>query len=223
MSARLLVVEDDPGIRESLADWFRGRGYHVAEAGSAEEAEPLLDDDLSLLLLDLLLPGRGGLDLLRRMRRRGDATPVIIITARGEEHQRVEGLELGADDYVTKPFGLHELHARVKAVLRRAGSVPAVVTVGDATVDLEAHTLRRNGSEHRLLQKEAELLSFLLRHEGRTFSREDLLREVWGFDVTPTTRTVDTHVFNLRKKLEPDPRSPRHLLTIHGVGYRLVT
>ncbi|MAG55967.1 MAG: DNA-binding response regulator [Planctomycetes bacterium] len=223
MSAQLLLVEDDTSIRESVSDFLRGRGYFVTEADCAETAaRAIVKGEFSLLLLDVLLPGRSGLDLLRSLRRDGNRVPVIIITARGEEHQRVEGLELGADDYVLKPFSVHELHARVRAVLRRAGSHPSRIMIGEAEVDLEGGLVHRDGDYHRLLQKEADLLSFLFRHAGRTFRREDLLREVWGFDVTPSTRTVDTHVFTLRKKLEASPKRPKHLLTVHGVGYRLV-
>lgn len=219
---RLLVVEDDPSIRKSLVDFFTGRGELVTAVASAEEADQLLRQErFTVVLLDLLLPGDSGLELLRVLRRRGDKTPVLIATARGEEEERIRGLELGADDYLVKPFSLRELEARISAVLRRAGSAPGRIWLGTAEVDLEGHTIVRSGQRLHLVAKEAELLAYFLRHRGRTLSREEILRSVWGHDVLPTTRTVDTHVFNLRRKLEPDPDRPRYLLTAHGVGYRL--
>src|SRR5262245_28242615 len=174
-----------------------------------------------MVLLDLRLPDGDGLDVLRALRKGGDKTPVIVLTARGEVEQRVLGLQLGADDYVVKPFSVHELDARMQAVQRRAVQPAATLRLGAAEVDLAGHTVRRAGAEHRLLPKEAELLGWLLRHRGQTCSRDDLLRAVWGYDATPTTRTVDTHVFQLRQKIEQDPARPEFLLTVHSVGYRL--
>jgi two-component system response regulator RegX3 len=223
MSARVLIIEDDPTIRETLEDFLRVEGYVVTACDSAESARAVEEPEgFSVILLDVLLPGDDGITFLRQRRRAGERTPTIIITARGAEAQRIEGLEIGADDYVVKPFSLKELEARMRAVLRRVGTQPLVQHIGGAVVDLEAHTIARGQATHRLVQKEAELLAFLLRHRGRTFSRKDLLREVWGFDRAPSTRTVDTHVFTLRKKLEEDPSHPQHLVTIHGKGYRLV-
>jgi len=220
---KLLIVEDEPDIRESLEDFFRRQEFLVTAAGSARDAHTALSNDsFSMILLDLLLPDGDGLDLLSRIRRAGDHTPVIVLTARGEEKQRILGLKRGADDYLVKPFSLSELAARIDAVLRRSGAAPCEVSIGEARVDLSGHEVKRGRETHRLLQKEAELLSWLLRHPGRTFRREELLREVWGYDATPTTRTVDTHIFNLRKKIEPEPDNPQHILTVHGVGYRLV-
>jgi DNA-binding response OmpR family regulator len=221
---RLLVVEDEADIREGLADFFTGRGFQVEAVATAEEAsEQLSAATFTAVLLDLQLPGADGLDVLRGLRARGDDTPVLVVTARGAEPQRVDGLELGADDYVLKPFSVRELAARLDAVLRRAPARRATCRIGAATVDLDALEVRRGeGPPERLLQKEAELLAHLLRHAGRVLTREELLRDVWGFDRYPTTRTVDTHVFQLRKKLETEPEKPRHLLTVHGVGYRLV-
>ena len=219
---RLLIVEDEPSIRESLYDYFTLQEFAVVGCSTAEEAEVhLKQGPFSLILLDLRLPEKDGLDLLDQLRRGGDLTPVIITTARGEEAQRVRGLDLGADDYVLKPFSLHELVARVRAILRRTGSHVTRVTIGQAIVDFDALTIERDSESHRMLKKEADLLAYLYRNGGRTFSRQDLLREVWGFRSSPTTRTVDTHVFTLRKKLERDPAAPRHLLTVRGAGYRL--
>lgn len=218
----LLVVEDDASIRESLTDFFTARDWLVtacADRGAARQA--LRQQRFAMVLLDLRLPDGDGLDLLRELRKAGDKTPVIVLTARGEVEQRVLGLQVGADDYVQKPFSVYELDARIQAVQRRAEQPSAPLRLGDASVDLAAHTVRNGEREHRLLPKEAELLAHLLRHRGRTCSREDLLRAVWGYDAMPTTRTVDTHVFQLRQKLEGDPAHPDWLLTVHGVGYRL--
>jgi DNA-binding response OmpR family regulator len=220
MTWRLLVIEDEAGIREPLVDFLTGHDFVVTAPGTTREAEAeLVRGGFSLVLLDLLLPGADGLDLLRALRRRGDRTPVIVLTARGEETQRVRGLTLGADDYVVKPFSLGELVARIHAVLRRSQGT-AQLRLGSVLVDLAAQEVERDGRRVRLLPKEAELLAFFLRHPGTVFGRDDLLREVWGYDATPTTRTVDTHVFQLRKKIEPDPEAPRFLVTVHGTGYR---
>lgn len=219
---QLLVVEDDPSIRESLDDFFTGREWLVNACEDIAAAELALSNhSFHMVLLDLRLPDGSGLDILRRMRRSGDKTPVIVLTAHGETDQRVLGLQAGADDYVVKPFSVHELDARIQAIQRRVEQPAMTVQLGDATIDLAGHTLRANNTEHRLLPKEAELLGHLLRHRGQACTRDNLLRAVWGYDATPTTRTVDTHIFQLRKKLEHDPSQPEWLLTVHGVGYRL--
>lgn len=219
---QLLVVEDDPSIRESLDDFFTDREWLVKACADVQSANAALEQHrFHMVLLDLRLPDGSGLDILRRMRKDGDKTPVIVLTAHGETDQRVLGLQAGADDYVVKPFSVHELDARIQAIQRRVEQPATTVTLGDAELDLAGHTLRRSGSEHRLLPKEAELLAHLLRHRGQACTRDDLLRAVWGYDATPTTRTVDTHMFQLRKKIEHDPKQPEWLLTVHGVGYRL--
>lgn len=220
---QLLVVEDDASIRESLVDFFAQREWLVTAADSVRAAQRALGAQrFHMVLLDLRLPDGEGLDVLRGMRRAGDRTPVIVLTARGEVDQRVLGLSVGADDYVTKPFSVHELAARIVAVQRRTEQPARAVQLGDAEVDLAGHEVRRGGQTFRLLPKEAELLAHLLRHRGQACSRDDLLRAVWGYDATPTTRTVDTHVFQLRQKIERDPSAPAWLQTVHGVGYRLV-
>ncbi|MCK5944787.1 MAG: response regulator transcription factor [Planctomycetes bacterium] len=219
---RLLVIEDDASIRESLVDFFVGRDWHVQACETVAGArQELSGQRFHMVLLDLRLPDGDGLDVLRRMRRSGDKTPVIVLTAHGETEQRVQGLQAGADDYVVKPFSVHELDARIQAVQRRVEQPASSLRLGDAEIDVAGHRVVRDGDEHRLLPKEAELLAHLLRHRGQACSRDDLLRAVWGYDATPTTRTVDTHVFQLRKKIERDPKAPAWLLTVHGVGYRL--
>ena len=219
---QLLVVEDDQSIRESLDDFFTGREWLVNACEDVASAERALQGhSFHMVLLDLRLPDGSGLDILRGMRKNGDKTPVIVLTAHGETDQRVLGLQAGADDYVVKPFSVHELDARIQAIQRRVEQPATTVQVGEAMLDLAGHTLHKGEVEHRLLPKEAELLSHLLRHRGQACTRDDLLRAVWGYDATPTTRTVDTHMFQLRKKLEDDPKQPQWLLTVHGVGYRL--
>ena len=218
----LLVVEDDDSIRESLVDFFTGREWLVRACASRATAEAALRQQrFDMVLLDLRLPDGDGLDVLRALRKRADKTPLIVLTARGEIDQRVLGLKLGADDYVVKPFSVHELAGRIDAVQRRAEQPATTLRLGDAEVDLAGHRGRRGEMTFRLLPREAELLAHLLRHRGRAQSREELLRAVWGHDAMPTTRTVDTHVFQLRKKLEADPASPQLLQTVHGVGYVL--
>jgi len=219
---QLLVVEDDASIRESLVDFFVGRDWHVRASETIAGANAALAEQrFHMVLLDLRLPDGDGLEVLRKLRRAGDKTPVIVLTAHGETEQRVLGLQTGADDYVVKPFSVHELDARIQAVQRRVEQPAATLRLGDADIDISGHRVAHGDAEHRLLPKEAELLAHLLRHRGQACSRDELLRAVWGYDATPTTRTVDTHVFQLRKKIERDPKAPEWLLTVHGVGYRL--
>ena len=225
---RLLLVEDDLALRTGLEDTFTEEGYDVTAAADGDTAHELLfSRHFDAVVLDLMLPGRGGLELLRALRDARNTTPVLLLTARGDEADKVVGLDLGADDYVTKPFGLRELVARVRAMLRRgAGSGPADdqsrFRVGSVEVDLGAFTLTRDGAVHELTPKEAGMLRILFRERGLAVRREVFLDEVWGSDDFVGPRVVDTHVVNLRHKLEADPRQPRHLLTVHGVGYRLV-
>ncbi len=220
---RLLIVEDDPSIRESLVDFFTCKDFVTDATETVDEAlQKLSTTTFSAILLDLLLPGRDGLDLLRELRSLRNNTPVIVLTARGEEEQRIKGLELGADDYLVKPFSVRELAARLDAVLRRTGQSEVEIQIGNATIDLAGLEVRKDGTRTRLHQKEAELLAYLYRNAGRAIPRTEILSEVWGYDSFPTTRTVDTHVFNLRKKIEDQADAPAHLCTVHGVGYRLV-
>ncbi|MCC6670363.1 MAG: response regulator transcription factor [Planctomycetes bacterium] len=226
MNAAILLVEDDLTLRTGLADTLRQEGHEVVAAADGESAaQALRTRRFALVLLDLMLPRRSGLALLRELRARDRRTPVVILTARGDESDKVLGLELGADDYVTKPFSLRELLARVRAQLRRAqpAAPPAeTFAVGDALVDLAAFELRRDGTVHPLSPKEAAILALLHAEAGKAVSRSRFLDEVWGGDRFVGTRTIDTHVLNLRQKLERDPAAPRHLLTVHGVGYRLL-
>ncbi|MHC4814765.1 MAG: response regulator transcription factor [Planctomycetota bacterium] len=229
MSQRLLIVEDDLALRTGLTDSFTGEGFDVTVAEDGDRGhEILFTRHFDVVVLDLMLPGRSGLELLREMREQGMTTPVLLLTARGQESDKVLGLELGADDYVTKPFGIRELVARVRALVRRATSGNEKRTVEkfqvgeDVTVDLEAYEVRRGEQVHKLSKKEAAMLGLLHQNLEKAVSRERFLNEVWGTDQFVGTRTVDTHMLNLRQKLELDHRNPRFLLTVHGVGYRLV-
>lgn len=225
---RLLVVEDDETIREGLAEALLSEGYTVELARDGHQGKRALEHGgFDLVMLDLMLPGPSGLDLLRGLRAADSGTAVLILTAKGDEVDKVLGLELGADDYVTKPFGLRELLARIRAVLRRkerpqAGEIPAEFALGEARVNLAAYRVERDGVEHGLSPREAAILSLLLEHEGEAVSRDLILNRVWGSNCVVTNRTIDTHVLHLRQKIERDSKAPEFLLTVHGVGYRLV-
>jgi len=227
-AVRVLVIEDEEPLRLALVDALRGEGFEVREAADGEEGLALaLAEGPDLVLLDLMLPRRDGFSVLRALREDRLSAAVVILSARGEEWDRVQGFEYGADDYVVKPFSTRELLLRLKAVLARAGGqAPGLreaggkVRVGAAVVDFAAYTLERDGARSGLSRKELDLLRCFLAHEGEVLDRGRLLDEVWGRDADPTARTVDTHVLKLRKKLELEPERPRHLLTVHGVGYR---
>jgi len=227
MSGRILLVEDDRTLRIGLGDALTGEGHAVVAAADGHEARAVLRAQrFDLVVLDVMLPGPSGLELLRELRARDGDTPVLLLTARGDEGDKVLGLELGADDYVTKPFSLRELLARVKAMLRRRERPDAALVeqfaLGDARVDLAAFTVVAGGATHTLSPKEAAMLRLLRQRTGRAVPRAEFLREVWGGSPFVGDRTIDTHVLNLRQKLEADCRRPRFLLTVHGVGYRLV-
>jgi two-component system alkaline phosphatase synthesis response regulator PhoP len=221
--SRILVVDDEPAMVRGLEDNLRFEGYQTLNAANGQDGLALaLREGPDLVLLDVAMPGMSGWDVLRELRRRGVDIPVIMLTARGEERDRILGLELGADDYITKPFSLRELLARVRAVLRRPGPRRRmdVFQFGDVRLHLRARQAFRRGREVRLTRKEFDLLRYLVEHRGEILSRERLLDEVWGYERFPTTRTVDTHVLRLRQKFEHDPERPRHILTVHGQGYR---
>jgi DNA-binding response OmpR family regulator len=225
VTLRVLVIEDDPNVSEVVARYLAREGYQVeTEADGAVGLARALDDPPDLVVLDLMLPSLTGLEVCRRLRAVAPV-PVIILTALGDEADRIAGLELGADDYVAKPFSPRELTARVRAVLRRAaaplavGSGPPVLRAGALQVDTVAHEARLDGELVSLTAKEFDLLAHLMRHPRRAFRREQLLREVWGFEYGDTS-TVTVHVRRLREKIEPDPAAPRYVLTVWGVGYR---
>lgn len=223
MSApRILIIEDDPALLRGLKDNFTAVGYDVRTANDGQRGlDALLADPPDLLLLDLMLPRMTGYDICRAARHRGLSLPIIMLTAKGQEEDIVRGLELGADDYVTKPFGIRELLARVKAFLRRkSGATAEIRTFGDFRLDLTAHKLFRCTTEVVLTAKEFKLLEFLSARPGRALTRNAILDGVWGDEVIVTDRSVDRCVTTLRSKIEADPRTPRFIQTIRDIGYR---
>ena len=225
MSARILIIEDEPDLARGLAMNLTAEGYRVdAEACGDAGLERALRDRPDLVLLDVMLPGMSGFDVCRDLRRRGFEAPIIMLTARAEEMDRVVGLEIGADDYVTKPFGVRELLARVRVRLRRrsADAADELLRFGDVEVDFDRHEVARGGRRIDLTGKELDVLRLLARHRGRIVTREQLLDEVWGYEHYPTTRTVDNHILRLRQKLESNPSDPRFILSVYGEGYKFV-
>jgi two-component system alkaline phosphatase synthesis response regulator PhoP len=220
---RILVVEDEPGIALGLEDDLKMEGYDVevvsdGVAASKRARETAFD----LILLDIMLPGRDGFEVCRDIRRHGLRTPILMLTAKAQEAEKVMGLELGADDYMTKPFGTRELRARVKALLRRAGGdhETECYRFGEVEVDFLRGELRRDGVAVELTPIEFKLLSLFIRSRGRVLSRDRLLAGAWGPDTFASDRIVDNHIANLRKKIEPDPGNPRFLRNLRGLGYR---
>jgi two-component system, OmpR family, alkaline phosphatase synthesis response regulator PhoP len=222
----ILVIEDDASLATGIAHNLRYEGYRVLVASDGSSGlELALAERPDLLVLDLMLPRLSGFDVLRTLRSEGLELQVIILSARGQEADKVKGLKLGADDYLTKPFGLAELLARVEAALRRprlarAQAEQQPIAFGEVAVHLGRREVTRTGRPVTLTAKEFDLIVWLATHPGRPFSRDQILRQVWGWDYEGTDRTVDNFVRNLRAKLEPDPAEPRHLVTVHGVGYR---
>ena len=219
---RILVVEDDPGIAFGLRVDLKTEGYDVELESDGESAlQRAAKETFDLILLDVMLPGKDGFEVCRELRRGGSKTPIILLTAKAQEAEKVMGLELGADDYVTKPFSPRELRARVKAALRRTGEDESqAYRFGDLEVDFTRCELRRAGKPVELTALEFKLLAAFVRNRGRVLSREQLLDLVWGHDTFVTDRVVDNHVVTLRKKIEPEPSQPRYVLSVRGMGYR---
>jgi two-component system response regulator RegX3 len=222
---RILVVEDEESFSDALSYMLRKEGFEVSVCANGPDGLEEYDrSGADLLLLDLMLPGLSGLEVCRQLRQKSDV-PVIMLTAKDAEVDKVVGLEIGADDYVTKPFSLRELSARIRALFRRSDqaaagdAMPAVVDLGRVQVDLAGHRLLRDGTAVRIKPKAFELLTFLLRHPGQAFTRDQLLEHVWGYDYAGETRTVDVHVHWLRSTLEDDAAAPRFIHTVRGVGY----
>jgi two-component system alkaline phosphatase synthesis response regulator PhoP len=224
--AKILIVEDDDAMGTALRDGFSFEGYEVVHAKDGEAALAMARGHAAdLVILDVMLPKLSGLDVLQRLRADGNALPVIMLTARGQEIDKVVGLELGADDYVTKPFSIRELLARVRAILRRTeGSKKRLSRYRFADVELDFETYRAKKGEEALdlSPREFELLRYLIERKGETVSREKLLEDVWGYESYPSTRTVDTHIAKLRAKIGDSGSEPRYILTIHGTGYKFV-
>ncbi len=224
---KILIVEDDPAVVVGLNDFVRALGFAVVIARDGDQALTLFRAERpDLVLLDLVLPKRTGREVCQAIRAMGDRTPIIMVTAKGQPQDRVAGLDVGADDYVTKPFDLSELAARIRAVLRRADPLDPhdadVHAIGDARVDLKQFTVERGGERVELSARERDILAMLLARPGEVVTRNEILGAIWGSDTYPTTRTVDNYVVSLRKKLEADPAAPRHLLSVRSAGYRLV-
>jgi two-component system alkaline phosphatase synthesis response regulator PhoP len=221
---RLLLVEDEPGLVLTLRDRLTREGYAVDTAGDGEAGlERAAGEAFDLVVLDVMLPRLGGFDVLKELRKRGIETPVIMLTARGQVVDKVVGLKLGADDYVTKPFEMMELLARIEAKLRRAPATPHPTEgyqFDGVRIDFRRAEVTRDGAPLELSAREFQLLKYFIEHRGATLTREELLNEVWGYHAMPSTRTVDVHVAWLRQKIEPNPRHPQFILTVHGMGYK---
>jgi two-component system, OmpR family, alkaline phosphatase synthesis response regulator PhoP len=221
---RLLLVEDEPGLVLTLSDRLVREGYSVDTSADGESGlERAAGEAFDLVILDVMLPRLNGLDVLRELRRRGVETPVIMLTARAQVVDKVVGLKLGADDYVTKPFEMVELLARIEAKLRRAPVAPHPAhgyQFDEVRVDFRRAEVTKAGAALELSAREFQLLKYFIEHRGATLTREELLNEVWGYNAMPATRTVDVHVAWLRQKIEPNPRHPQFILTIHGMGYK---
>ncbi len=226
--SKILIVEDEPNMRLGLKDNLEFEDYEVDIAEDGEIAlNKINSNDYNLILLDVMLPKVSGFEVCKQIRKDGNQTPVILLTAKGEEANKVRGLELGADDYVTKPFSLMELLARIKAVLRRYESQASnkkdeIVTIGKLEINFSTYNAQENGEPVLMSHKEFEILHYLWQHKNETVSRDGLLQDVWGYDEFPTTRTIDNFILKLRQKIENDSAHPHIILTVHGIGYKLV-
>ena len=224
--SRILVVEDDPAILRGLTDNLKFESYEVLTATDGEAGYRLIrEKNPDLVILDLMLPKLSGYELCRKARAEGLNIPILMLTARGEEADRVLGLDLGADDYITKPFSVRELLARIRAILRRTHpprALPDELRFGDIVVDFRRYEAHKGDKSLEMTRKEFGVLRLLAARPGEVATRDELLNEVWGYENYPSTRTVDNHIASLRAKLEDNPSEPRYLLTVHGVGYKLV-
>ena len=231
MKQTILVVEDDAAILSGLVDLLNGEGFQAISARDGERALRLYRDEKpDLVLLDIMIPEKSGYDVCREIRRDDAVTPILMLTAKGEEVDKVVGLEIGADDYIVKPFGVNELIARVRAALRRAAVKPGArtwddtpIAFGDVHIDPKTLNGRKGKKQFPVTLREMQLLRFFFEHDGEVLERSAILDEVWGMKYEGTTRTLDQHVANLRRKIEKDPSQPRHILTVHGVGYRFAS
>jgi two-component system alkaline phosphatase synthesis response regulator PhoP len=225
MTAKILIIEDEPGLITTLRDRLHKQGYLVTTARDGEAGLDLMKrEPADLILLDLMLPGQNGLTVCEKLRKAGSTAPILMLTARRQTKDKVAGLKAGGDDYLTKPFQMSELLARVEALLRRAASSPGMTParhqIGAIAIDTRSTEVTRDGSVVPMSAKEFQLLRYFVEHPNVTLSRQELLREVWGYNSHPSTRTVDVHVAWLRQKLEPDPKNPKFILTVVGFGYK---
>ena len=226
MNERILIVEDEEALRMTLIDRLVSEGYEVDVASDGQQGlDKATENAFDLVLLDVMLPRKSGFDVCRDIRAAGMAVPILMLTARGQSVDKILGLKIGADDYVTKPFDTMELLARVEALLRRSrtysNSLPAVQRIGALAIDLPGTTVARNGKPVPLSAREFQLLRYLLEHRGVTMSRGDILKDVWGYSSETFTRTVDVHIASLRQKVENDPKQPELIVTVPGMGYKL--
>ena len=224
-ATRLLIVEDDPEVGTGLEEFFSIKGYHVSRVSDGDEAlqEVTSLPPYDLIILDVMLPNKSGFEILREARQSGVDSPVIMLTVKASEDDKLRGFKLGADDYVTKPFDAKELAARVRAVLDRSqhdGEFADGFAFGEVEVDFDSQTAERNGETVEFTTLEFDILEYFIEHRGRTVSRKQLLRDVWGISGDITTRTIDRHVASLRKKIEPDPTDPTYIETVYGIGYK---
>jgi DNA-binding response OmpR family regulator len=223
---KILIVEDEPSMVLGLRDNLEYEGYEVIAATDGEAGlQRALKDKPNLILLDVMLPKKSGLEVCRQLRSLGIESPIIMLTARGQEIDKVLGLEIGADDYVTKPFSINELLARVRAHLRRAAKLVSDIesySFGDIKLDFKKHFASKNDLPIELSPREFEVMKYLIRHRGETITRDELLDKIWGYDNYPMTRTVDNHIARLRHKIEDVPNEPEYILTIHRVGYKFI-
>ena len=229
MSNRILLVEDEPGLVLTLTDRLTSEGYQVySEEDGIKGRQRAIDEEFDLIILDVMLPNRNGFDICQDLRKQDIHTPILMLTARGQIVDKVVGLKLGADDYLTKPFEVPELLARIEALLRRSSLNNSknnrndTYQFGNVSVDFRSAEVARDGSMLDLSAKEFQLLTYFIEHKGATLSRDELLNEVWGYDALPSTRTIDVHVAWLRQKLEPNAKRPQFILTVHGLGYKFV-
>jgi DNA-binding response OmpR family regulator len=222
---RLLLIEDEASLRAALVPLLQDAGYHVqSTADGTTGLERAVTGTFDLILLDIMLPGIDGFAICREIRKRGHTMPVLMLTARGTVDDRIRGLDGGADDYLVKPFSGPELLARIRALLRRAApdaQAPAILRLGEVEIDFQQVTCRRAGKPINLTAREFRILEVLAAAKGRPVSREEFLDKAWDYHAFPTTRTVDNQIVTLRQKLEQDPANPRHIVTVHGKGYRL--
>ena len=227
-TARMLIVEDDPEMGMGLKDFFELKGYDVERAEDGEQGLQQITSlpPYDVVLLDVMLPERNGFEILREARKGGVGSPVIMLTVKSKEEDKLQGFELGADDYVAKPFSAEELEARVQAVLQRSHEPEPepmdMFTFGEVEVNFDEQVARSNGEEIQFTALEFDILRYFIRRRGRTVSRKQLLRDVWGISGDITTRTIDRHVASLRKKIEPDPTAPKFIETVYGIGYKFV-
>ena len=223
---KILVIEDDPAILKGLEESLRTENYQVITSSDGEDGfKKAKKEKIDLILLDIMLPNKNGIDICRDLRRDKVETPILMLTSKKEEMDKVLGLEIGADDYVTKPFSIRELHARIKALLRRSTEVVSEIeeiSFGKVHVDFKKHEALKNKKKVEMTVMEFKILKYFAQREGTVVTREMLLNDVWGFENYPTTRTVDNFILSLRKHIEDDSSAPKHLLTVHKAGYKFI-